>query len=74
MNNEEKLIKTLLAGVSEERNDIKIASLLAIGESGIIDEGLLVAALETEAQSVRTDVRIAAYTAIGRMLRNSNRQ
>ncbi|MDM5100335.1 hypothetical protein [Aeromonas salmonicida] len=74
MNNEEKLIKTLLAGVSEERNDIKIASLLAIGESGIIDEGLLVAALEKGTQSARVDVRIAAYTAMGRMLRNSNRQ
>lgn len=74
MDNEEKLVKTLLAGVSDYRNDIKIASLLAIGESGIIDEGLLVAALEKEAQSARADVRIAAYTAIGRMLKNSNRQ
>lgn len=74
MINEEKLVKALLAGVSEERNDIKIASLLAIGESGIIDEGLLVAALEKGTQSARVDVRIAAYTAMGRMLKNSNRQ
>lgn len=74
MTNEEKLINALLVGVKDARADVKIASLLAIGESGIIDEGLLVAALENGTQSARDDVRIAAYTGMGRMLRNANRQ
>lgn len=74
MDNEEKLINALLVGAKDGRVDVKVASLLAIGESGIIDEGRLIAALEDGAKSMRVDVRVAAYSAMGSMLKNSNRQ
>ncbi|MFQ1864963.1 hypothetical protein ACK36H_05025 [Aeromonas veronii] len=74
MSNEEKLVNALLVGVKDGRADVTVASLLAIGESGIIDEGRLIAALEDGAKSSRADIRVAAYSAMGRMLRNSNRQ
>jgi len=48
--------------------------LIAIGESGMIDEERFIAALETGVKDPRADVKSAAYTGMGRMLRNSNRQ
>jgi len=74
MNNEEKLIKTLLAGVNNAHPDIKAAALVAIGDSGMIDEDRLIQALEGGAQSTHPVVKSAAYTGMGLMLKNANRQ
>ncbi|ELY1972557.1 hypothetical protein SL040_003989 [Aeromonas salmonicida] len=74
MNNEQKLIHHLLAGVKDPRSDVKAAALIAIGESGMIDEDLFIAALEDGVKDPRADVKAAAHAGMGRMLRGANRQ
>ncbi|MDM5138465.1 hypothetical protein OB959_01445 [Aeromonas bestiarum] len=74
MNNEEKLVSNLLAGVNDGRTDVKAAALIAIGDSGMIDEDRFINALENGADSGNSIVKSAAYTGMGRMLKNANRQ
>ncbi|MGE6117108.1 hypothetical protein ACLHZU_13545 [Aeromonas salmonicida] len=74
MNNQDKLVSSLLAGMKDPRADVKAAALIAIGESGMIDEERFIAALETGVKDPRADVKSAAYTGMGRMLRNFSRQ
>ncbi|WP_421220374.1 hypothetical protein [Aeromonas enteropelogenes] len=74
MNNEEKLVKTLLAGVSNPHPDIKAAALIAIGDSGMIDEDRFIQALEGGAENSHPTVKSAAYAGMGRMLKSANRQ
>jgi len=64
----------LLAGVNNAHPDIKAAALVAIGDSGMIDEDRLIQALEGGAQSTHPVVKSAAYTGMGLMLKNANRQ
>lgn len=74
MINEDKLIKSLLAGVNQAHPDIKAAALLAIGDTGMIDEDRFILALENGAQNAHPTVKSAAYAGMGRMLRSANRQ
>ncbi|WP_042062759.1 hypothetical protein [Aeromonas allosaccharophila] len=74
MNNEDKLIKTLLVGAHDGRSDVKAAALIAIGESGMIDEDRFIAALEEGSEAGNSIVKAAAYTGMGLMLKNANRQ
>ncbi|WP_429110725.1 hypothetical protein [Aeromonas veronii] len=74
MTNKERLVQSLLAGVQHENTGVKCAALLAIGESGLIDEHPLVNALEDSSKMGNTDVKSAALAGIGRMLRNSDHQ
>lgn len=74
MTNEEKLIRTLLAGANNGHPDIKAAALLAIGDSGMIDEDRFIYALEDGAENGHPAVKSAAYTGMGRMLKSANRQ
>lgn len=74
MDNRERMVLSLLDGASKNSSDVKIAALLAIGESGLIDDTRLVDALEDASKLSSTSVKTAALTAIGRMLKNSNRQ
>lgn len=74
MSNEEKLIKTLLAGVNNAHPDIKAAALLAIGNSGMIDEDRFIQALDDGAQHAHPVVKSAAYSGMGQMLKSANRQ
>ncbi|ENC6658489.1 hypothetical protein ABKY47_002973 [Aeromonas hydrophila] len=74
MTNKERLVLSLLNGASNNGSDVKIAALLAIGESGLIDDNRLVNALEDASKLNSTPVKTAALTAIGSMLRNSSRQ
>lgn len=74
MNNEEKLVKTLLIGANDGRSDVRAAALVAIGESGMIDEDRFIKALEDGAEVGNSVVKAAAYTGMGLMLKNANRQ
>jgi len=74
MTNEEKLVNALLVGARDGRSDIRAAALVAIGESGMIDEERFIAALEDGANVSNSVVKAGAYTGMGLMLRNSNRQ
>lgn len=74
MNNEEKLVKTLLVGSRDGRSDVRAAALIAIGESGMIDEDRFITALEEGAEVGNSVVKSAAYTGMGLMLKNANRQ
>ncbi|MFM5873923.1 hypothetical protein ACET5X_00715 [Aeromonas veronii] len=74
MTNEEKLIKTLLAGVNNAHPDIKAAALLAIGDTGMIDEDRFIQALDDGAQHAHPVVKSAAYAGMGQMLKSANRQ
>ncbi|WP_323970736.1 HEAT repeat domain-containing protein [Aeromonas hydrophila] len=74
MTNKERLVQSLLNGVQHGNTDVKCAALLAIGESGLIDEHQLVNALEDSSKLGNTDVKSAALAGMGRMLRNSDHQ
>lgn len=74
MTNKERLVLSLLAGVKQNGTDIKVTALLAIGESGLIDDDRLVDALEEASEHNGSLIRGTAYTAMGHMLKNSNRQ
>lgn len=74
MDNKERMVLRLLDGASKNSTDVKVAALLAIGESGLIDDNRLVNALEDASKLSSTSVKTAAITAIGSMLKNSNRQ
>ncbi|MGY3876333.1 hypothetical protein ACW5WK_02625 [Aeromonas enteropelogenes] len=74
MNNEEKLVKTLLMGAHDGRSDVRAAALVAIGESGMIDEDRFIKALEDGAEVGNSVVKAAAYTGMGLMLKSANRQ
>ncbi|RQM78865.1 hypothetical protein EHZ47_01870 [Aeromonas jandaei] len=74
MDNKERMIASLLTGANSDRPDVKVASLMAIGESGLIDDDRLVDTLEDAAKSNLPPMKKAALTAIGSMLKNSSRQ
>ncbi|TNI98303.1 hypothetical protein [Aeromonas veronii] len=74
MDNKERMIARLLTGANSNSPDVKVTSLMAIGESGLIDDDRLVDALEDAAKSNLPTMKKAALTAIGSMLKNSNRQ
>ncbi|QWL69393.1 hypothetical protein HQ397_04115 [Aeromonas hydrophila] len=74
MDNKEKLIRNLLAGAQLGHVDARSAALVAIGESGLIDEDRLVQALEKNSSGGHVTVVSAALTGMGLMLKNSNRQ
>ncbi|MBO0505314.1 hypothetical protein FED29_017980 [Aeromonas veronii] len=74
MNNEEKLVRTLLVGANDGRSDVRAAALIAIGETGMIDEDRFITALEDGSAVGNSVVKAAAYTGMGLMLKNSNRQ
>ncbi|HDT6077477.1 TPA: HEAT repeat domain-containing protein [Aeromonas veronii bv. veronii] len=74
MDNKERMIARLLTGYHSSSPDLRATSLMAIGESGLIDDDRLVNALEDATKSSSPQMKKAALTAIGSMLKNSNRQ
>ena len=75
MDNKERLIRNLLAGAQLGGHvDVRAAALVAIGESGLIDEDRLVQVLEKNSSGGHITVVSAALTGMGLMLKNSNRQ
>ncbi|WP_409013016.1 HEAT repeat domain-containing protein [Aeromonas veronii] len=68
------MIARLLTGYHSSSPDVRATSLMAIGESGLIDDDRLVNALEDATKSSSPQMKKAALTAIGSMLKNSNRQ
>lgn len=74
MDNKERMIARLLTGTKDGSSEVRIAALLAIGESGMIGDDRLVNALEDASKQNQSAVRQASLTAIGNMLKNSNRQ
>ena len=74
MTNKEKLIQGLLAGAESNYTAVQAAVMVAIGESGLIDDYRLVEALQRGADAHNQVVVSGAYTGMGLMLKNSNRQ
>lgn len=74
MTNKEKLIQSLLAGLDVGHSDTRSAALIAIGNSGLIDDDRLINALREGVEVGNHSVKQAAYRGMGLMLRNSNRQ
>lgn len=74
MTNKGKLIQSLLEGAQANNYSVQASALIAIGNSGLINETSLVTALLNGANANNYDVAQAAYTGMGLMLKNSNRQ
>ncbi|HDN9784842.1 TPA: hypothetical protein P2N00_000480 [Aeromonas salmonicida] len=74
MDNKELLIKILLSGSESGFAETRASALIAIGESGLIDDERLINALKSGAESGSQEVKQGAYTGMGMMLKSANRQ